>query len=199
MATRKPIRSNLGSHARVYDNHDVAILLRAAIEDEGSQLTFARRHGVNRPCLNMALNGKRNLSRAVTEALGLRKVYIADTRPKPREITRDSFYFIACNGHIKIGVTSMPIEKRLGTLSTGSAGKMTVLAVIKNASVSVEHSLHERFAKYRVRREWFKAAPEILAYIEEIKTKEVTQVRRELSQHREHFGSTQLQLSYFGS
>jgi hypothetical protein len=49
---------------------------------------------------------------------------------------------------------------------------MTVLAIIKNASVSVEQSLHERFAKYRVRREWFTAAPEILAYIEEIKAKE---------------------------
>jgi Meiotically up-regulated gene 113 len=171
-ATRKPIRSNLGSHALVYDDHDVAILLRAAIEDEGSQLTFARRHGVNRPCLNMALNGKRNLSRAVTEALGLRKVYIADMRSEPRKTSPECVYFIKCKQHIKIGLTSMPIEKRLGTLSSGSAGQMKVLATIKNASASVEHALHERFAKYRVRREWFKAAPEILAYIEEIKTKE---------------------------
>jgi Meiotically up-regulated gene 113 len=65
----------------------------------------------------------------------------------------------------------MPIGKRLGTLSTGSAAKMTVLATIKNASASVEHALHERFAKYRVRREWFTAAAEILAYIEQIKAK----------------------------
>ena len=41
--------SNLGSYARVYDDDEVAVLVRAAIEDEGSQVTFARRHGVNRP------------------------------------------------------------------------------------------------------------------------------------------------------
>jgi hypothetical protein len=171
MATRKPIRNNLGSHALVYDDHDVAILLKAAIEDEGSQLTFARRHGVNRPCLNMALNGKRGLSRTVTEALGLRKVYIADTRQEPRKTSPECVYFIKCQQHIKIGLTSMPIEKRLGTLSSGSAGKMKVLATIKNASASVERSLHERFAKYRVRGEWFSAASEIL-YIKGIKAKE---------------------------
>lgn len=164
--------SNLSRQALVFEDDEVAVLLKAAIEDEGSQLTFAQRHGINRPCLNMALNGKRSLSRAVTEALGLRKVYIAETRSEPREINPNCVYFVECNGHIKIGVTSMPIEKRLGTLSTGSAGKMTVLATIKNASASVEHALHERFAKYRVRREWFTAAPEILAYIEKIKAKE---------------------------
>jgi hypothetical protein len=169
MATRKPIRSNLGSYALIYDDQDVAILLKAAIGEEGSQLTFARRHGVNRPCLNMALNGKRGLSRTVTEALGLRKVYIADTRQEPRKTSPECVYFIKCQQHIKIGLTSMPIEKRLGTLSSGSAAKMKVLATIKNASVSVERSLHERFAKYRVRGEWFAAASEILAYIKEIK------------------------------
>jgi len=149
--------SNLGSYARVYDDDEVAVLVRAAIEDEGSQVTFARRHGIDRSCLNMALNGKRSLSRAVTEALGLRKVYIAETPSVRRKSTRDCVYFVKCKGHIKIGVTSVPIERRLGVLAISSASKLRVLAVIKNASVPVERALHERFAKYRVRGEWFTA------------------------------------------
>jgi len=73
-----------------------------------------------------------SISRAVTEVLGLRKVYIAETRVRSHaRLPLIAFISLECNGHIKIGVTSMPIEKRFGTLSTGSAGKMTVLATIE--------------------------------------------------------------------
>jgi hypothetical protein len=108
-----------------------------------------------------------------SEALGLRKVYIADTRSEPRKnSSEECVYFIKCKQHIKIGLTSRPIERRLYALSSSSADEMKVLGTIKNASASVEHALHERFTKYRVRGEWFTAAPEILAYIKEIKAKE---------------------------
>ena len=40
------IASNLGHHAFVFDEDDVVRLLRAAVEREGSQVAFAKRHGV---------------------------------------------------------------------------------------------------------------------------------------------------------
>jgi pimeloyl-ACP methyl ester carboxylesterase len=57
-------------------NEDEVIqLLRAAVEREGNQIAFARRHGLERSGLNMILNGKRPVTSAVVKALGLRKVY----------------------------------------------------------------------------------------------------------------------------
>jgi hypothetical protein len=42
------IASNLGRHALVFDEDDVVRLLRAAVEREGGQSAFAKRHGVDR-------------------------------------------------------------------------------------------------------------------------------------------------------
>jgi len=68
--------SNLGCHARVFDNDDVVHLLAAAVEREGSQTAFAKHHGINRAYLNMIFNRKRPVSDSIAGALGLRKVYI---------------------------------------------------------------------------------------------------------------------------
>lgn len=72
------IPSELGLHALVFDQDDVARLLRAAVEREGSQSAFAKRHGVDRVLVNMILNGKRPVSDTIAKALGLRKVYIVE-------------------------------------------------------------------------------------------------------------------------
>jgi glucokinase len=69
--------SNLGSHALVFDDDEVVQLLRAAVEREGSQVAFAKRHDLERTLLNQILAGKRPVSVSVVEALGLRKVYTA--------------------------------------------------------------------------------------------------------------------------
>jgi hypothetical protein len=70
--------SGLGFPAHVFDHDDVVYLLRAAVEREGSQAAFARRHGLERTQLNEVLNGKRSVSTAQAKALQLRKVYIAE-------------------------------------------------------------------------------------------------------------------------
>jgi hypothetical protein len=70
------LSSGLGRHTLVFENDDVTQLLRAAIEREGSQAAFAKRHGINRTYLNMVLSGKRPVTDAVAEVLGLRKVYV---------------------------------------------------------------------------------------------------------------------------
>jgi len=66
---------NFGSRALILDNKHVRLLLRAAIEREGSISAFARRHGLERSQLNNILNGKRPVSSPLAKALGLRKAY----------------------------------------------------------------------------------------------------------------------------
>ena len=70
-----PASSNLGSHARIFDEKEVLQLLRQAVELEGSQLAFAKRHAVDRTHLIYVLAGKRTLSDKFLKLLGLRKVY----------------------------------------------------------------------------------------------------------------------------
>jgi hypothetical protein len=57
---------------------DKSSVLRAAVEHEGSQVAFAKRHGLDRVLVNMILNGKKAVSGSIAKALGLRKVYVAE-------------------------------------------------------------------------------------------------------------------------
>ena len=66
---------DLGSRMLVLDDKDIVLLLKAAIEQEGSISAFAKRHGIQRSYLSHVLNGKRPVSGPLVEALGLRKVY----------------------------------------------------------------------------------------------------------------------------
>lgn len=69
---------DLGRQAHVFDDDDALILLKAALEREGSQAAFANRIGVHRSYISMVLNGKQDMSHAnaIVKALGLRKVYV---------------------------------------------------------------------------------------------------------------------------
>jgi hypothetical protein len=69
---------NFGSRALILDDKDVLLLLRAAIEQEGSISAFAKRHGMGRSPLSSMLNGKRSVSSPLVKALGFRKVYALD-------------------------------------------------------------------------------------------------------------------------
>ena len=95
----------------------------------------------------------------------------ADTR-RPRVELPDpvnTVYFFGCGDYIKIGVTSGPVERRLKSIATSHHQEIVILATIQNAPSDLEFNLHQRFAGHRVRGEWFAAAPEILAFIEEVK------------------------------
>jgi len=70
--------TKLGNQVLALEEHEVVHLLRAAIEREGSQAAYARRHGLERTGINMVLNGKRPVSDAVMKALGLRKLYVPE-------------------------------------------------------------------------------------------------------------------------
>lgn len=92
-------------------------------------------------------------------------------QPKPTPPTSFTVYFIGSGDHIKIGVTTRPVEYRLSALATAHFQPMTLLATIENAPETLERELHKRFASCRARREWFKATPELLAFIETLKAK----------------------------
>jgi DNA-binding phage protein len=70
--------SSVGSHALILDDKDVIHLLRAAVEREGGQSAFARRHRIDRVTLNRVLKGKRPLYNPLLELLGVRKVYVVE-------------------------------------------------------------------------------------------------------------------------
>lgn len=65
----------VGSHALILDDKDVILLLKAAVEKEGSVSAFAKRHGLERTNLSNMLNGKRPVSSSLVKVLGLRNVY----------------------------------------------------------------------------------------------------------------------------
>jgi hypothetical protein len=71
------LAGEVGRPAFIFDDGDVVRLLKAAVEREGNQSAFAKRHGVERSRLNRTLQGKLPVGRAITKALGLRRVYTA--------------------------------------------------------------------------------------------------------------------------
>jgi hypothetical protein len=60
-----------------FDQDDLYRMLRTAIEREGGQTAFAKRHHIDRSRLNKILRCKKRPGDAVATALGLRRVYVA--------------------------------------------------------------------------------------------------------------------------
>lgn len=58
-------------------------------------------------------------------------------------------------GHYKIG-WAIDVEQRLKAVQTGCAGELSVYGVLPSAEPrALEQAAHKRFAKYRLRGEWF--------------------------------------------
>jgi hypothetical protein len=74
-------------------------------------------------------------------------------------------YFILDTGNklIKIGF-SKSVEARLNNLQMGNINALRLLAVCEGARTE-ENQLHKKFAKHRVRSEWFKDCEEIRDFI----------------------------------
>ena len=64
-----------GRQAVIFDEDDVIRLLKAAVECEGSQTAFARRHGLERTHISAILSGRRSVTVSVTNAVGLRRTH----------------------------------------------------------------------------------------------------------------------------
>ena len=73
-------------------------------------------------------------------------------------------YFVqAGDGHIKIGFAK-DVPSRLAELQTAHVVPLTLLAHVVGDRLQ-EAALHRRFAAGRVRGEWFRSSPELLAFI----------------------------------
>lgn len=86
----------------------------------------------------------------------------------PRNVDDRDVYFIQAgeNGPIKIGVAANP-QSRVRELQTGSPATLYLIGVVPRAGFAGELDLHHRFATDWMNGEWFRATPELLAYIAE--------------------------------
>jgi hypothetical protein len=71
----------LGRITIAFNDDEVLLLLRAAIEGEGGPIAFAKRYGVDRVYLNMVLKGRRSVGGTIVKALGLRIAYVVESTP----------------------------------------------------------------------------------------------------------------------
>lgn len=80
-------------------------------------------------------------------------------------------YFVQAGegGPVKIGVTGGELAHRIAQLQTGSAAAILVLAAhaVPSADVYIhEREIHEVFARFRLRGEWFSPEPELIKFVE---------------------------------
>ena len=76
-------------------------------------------------------------------------------------------YFVQAgeNGPIKIGVTSGDPMVRMAALQTGNPERLRMLGYVPGDR-SREERAHSRFSDLRMQGEWFRAAPELLTFID---------------------------------
>ncbi len=78
-------------------------------------------------------------------------------------------YFVKRNDFIKIGSSISP-EGRIKGLQTGFPEPLEVLAVVPDTVIG-EMEAHRKFAHLRTTGEWFRSAPDLLEFINEVKAK----------------------------
>lgn len=111
----------------------------------------------------------------ITARIALEERARQESRPvplaRPRRVkTRSSVvYFIEdpVEGSIKIG-TAQDVQQRLKGLQTGHPRALAVLATTPGDN-RLESELHERFAHLRIRGEWFRPEPDLLAFIDRLR------------------------------
>lgn len=72
------------------------------------------------------------------------------------------------NGAIKIGVSTNP-HTRVRSLDIGSPNGVVIIAVIPG-EIQTEREMHNKFAQYRIKGEWFSPSDELLDFIENLPT-----------------------------
>lgn len=72
-------------------------------------------------------------------------------------------YFVSDGEAVKIGFSEKP-ARRLAGIQSHHPKPLTLLGTV-SASVFDEQDLHQKFSDIRIRGEWFRATPELLAFI----------------------------------
>jgi hypothetical protein len=87
--------------------------------------------------------------------------------PETKGADRREVYFIGWpGGPIKIGISSSN-KDRITTLQNACPYQLEIFATVKGGR-ALELAYHRRYAKHRLRGEWFERAPEIEAEIERL-------------------------------
>lgn len=74
-------------------------------------------------------------------------------------------YFIACQEFVKIGIAAN-VDDRLNQMQTGNPYELRLLKVMESANAEQdEESIHCALERYRIRGEWFKLPPDVLALV----------------------------------
>jgi hypothetical protein len=60
---------------RLLSRQDVIYLLRKEVKRAGGQVAWSKKMGINRPHLNLVMNGRRPLTESILAALNLDTVY----------------------------------------------------------------------------------------------------------------------------
>jgi len=83
------------------------------------------------------------------------------------EGTDGQLYVVKCGnfGLVKLGVTSAPMKTRLTALQSGCPFELTTL-VLAPGNREAEAALHCRFAKHKVRGEWFDLVESVKKWVE---------------------------------
>jgi hypothetical protein len=95
--------------------------------------------------------------------------FMPSTTAPPAERSSVGFVYVvrpAGADVVKIG-KAFDVAKRLASLQTGQSARLELLAELPGGH-RLEAELHKRFAHLRVRGEWFRAEPELLAYVVEV-------------------------------
>lgn len=79
-------------------------------------------------------------------------------------------YFLGSPTHVKIGITSKHIKKRIQTIRQVHYEKLELLAIIPNVPRELEKHLHKKFAALKEKGEWFRRGPEIEAFIQIVRS-----------------------------
>lgn len=85
-------------------------------------------------------------------------------------------YFIKSGSQIKIGIAVDPV-RRMASLQTAQAKRLRLLGTCAGGREK-ERELHDQFKDARMRGEWFKATPGLMARIAELIDKEERASRR---------------------
>lgn len=77
----------------------------------------------------------------------------------------DHVYFIQVgdDGPVKIGRTALSVKARLSAIQTGCPYELKLIGVVDDATGGLEQELHRKFRRWRMRGEWFRPVPSVLA------------------------------------
>lgn len=93
---------------------------------------------------------------------------LAKKYQRNRTLPNPVIYFLKAteSGRIKIGFASN-VQRRIASISTSCPEDLQLLGCCPG-TMPEEQALHRKFAHLRIRREWFRGEPELLAYIAEV-------------------------------